>query len=130
MTAVMRRLACLLLVLIAIPSASADLRPLASAACEHRNRLYNLPAIDLEAAEARAELQELAAGPDQAAEKLAESMIPVGYEDYQLWMDLVAIKSSLGKGLQAAHAAYLATEAAFGSREKAAAHLALGEALE
>ena len=32
MTAVMRRLACLLLVLIAIPAARADLQPLASAA--------------------------------------------------------------------------------------------------
>lgn len=131
MTAVMRRLACLLLVFIAIPSASADLRPLASAAYEYRNGLYNVPATDLDAAEARAELQELAAGPDlAAAETLAESMIPTGYEDYELWMSLAGIKSRLGKDLQGAYAAYLATEAAFDSGQKAAAYLALGRALE
>ena len=72
MTAVMRRLACLLLVFIAIPSASADLQPLASAAYEYRNQLLNKPATDAEAGQARAELQDLAAGPDQvAAETLA-----------------------------------------------------------
>ncbi|WP_162917658.1 alpha-2-macroglobulin family protein [Dongia deserti] len=131
MTAVMRRLACLLLVFIAIPLASADLRSLASAAYEYRNGLYNVPATDLDAAEAHAELQELAAGPDQAAaEKLAESMIPAGYEDYQLWMSLIEIKTKLSKGLEAAYAAFIATEAAFDSQQKSAAYLALGRTLE
>jgi uncharacterized protein YfaS (alpha-2-macroglobulin family) len=131
MTAVVRRLACLLLVLIAIPSAHADLQSLASAAYDYRNRLYSVKATDLEAADARAELETLAAGPDQAAaETMAESMIPPGYEDYQLWISLAGIKSKLNKGLEASYAAYLATEAAFDSQQKAAAFLALGKALE
>jgi hypothetical protein len=67
MTAVMRRLACLLLVLIAIPAARADLQPLASAAHEYRSGLYNLQATELGGDDARAELQELMAGTDQAA---------------------------------------------------------------
>ena len=119
MTAVMRRLACLLLVLIAIPAARADLQPLASAAYEYRSGLYNLQATELGGDEARAELQELMAGADQAAaEKLAESMVPAGYEVFGLWMSLVEIKTKLGKGLQAAYAAYLATENAmdFGTK--------------
>ena len=131
MTAVMRCLACLLLVFIAIPSANADLQPLASAAYEYRNQIQSVPATDLEADEARAKLQELAAGPDQkAAETMAESMVPVGYEDYRLWMTLVEIKTKLGKGLDAAYAAYLATEAAGDPGQKAAAYLALGKSLE
>ncbi len=131
MTAVMRRLACLLLVLIAIPSASADLQPLASAAYEYRNQLLSKPATEAEAGEARADLQDLAAGPDQvAAETLAESMVPVGYEDYGMWMTLAEVKTKLGKELEAAFAAYLATEAAGDPAQKAAAYLALGKALE
>jgi len=131
MTAVMRRLACLLLVFIAIPAARADLQPLASAAYEYRNQILNLPATDLEAGEARAKLQEFAAGPDpKAAEAMAESMVPVGYEDYGLWMILVDVKTKLGKGLDAAYAAYLATEVAGDPIQKAAAYLALGKALE
>src|SRR4029450_7495827 len=116
MTAVMRRLACLLLVLIAIPVARADLQPLASAAYEYRSSLYNLQATDQDADDARPALQDLAAGADQAAaEKLAESMVPAGFEDYRLWMTLAEIKIKLGKGLQAAYAAYLATENAMDS---------------
>ena len=131
MTAVVRRLACLLLVLIAIPTARADLQPLASAAYEYRSSLYNLQATNQDADDARAELQELLAGTDQAAaEKLAESMVPAGYEVYGLWMSLVEIKSKLGKGLQAAYAAYLATENAMDSGQKAQGYLALGKALE
>ncbi|HEV8389270.1 MAG TPA: alpha-2-macroglobulin, partial [Dongiaceae bacterium] len=131
MTAVMRRLACLLLVFIAIPSASADLQPLASAAYEYRSQLYNLKAADGEAEDARATLRELAAGDDPvAAEAQAESMVPAGYEDYQLWITLAQIKTKLNKGLDAAYAAYLATEAAQDSGQKAAAYLTLGKALE
>src|SRR4029453_17789850 len=131
MTAVMRRLACLLLVLIAIPVARADLQPLASAAYEYRSSLYNLQATDQDADEARAALQDLLAGTDQAAaEKLAESMVPAGYEGFGLWMSLVEIKAKLGKGLQAAYAAYLATENAMDSGEKTKGYLALGKALE
>jgi alpha-2-macroglobulin len=131
MTAVVRRLACLLLVLIAIPAARADLQPLASAAYEYRSSLYNLRATNQDADDARAELQELMAGTDQAAaEKLAESMVPAGYEVYGLWMGLVEIKSKLRKGLQAAYAAYLATENAMDSGQKAQGYLALGKALE
>ena len=37
-------------------------------------------------------------------------MVPAGYENYQLWMSLDEIKTKLGKGLEAAYAAYLATE--------------------
>jgi uncharacterized protein YfaS (alpha-2-macroglobulin family) len=131
MTAVMRRLACLLLVLIAIPVARADLQPLASAAYEYRSSLYNLQATDQDADDARAALQDLAAGADQAAaEKLAESMVPAGIEDYRLWMTLAEVKTKLGKGLQAAYAAYLATENAMDQAEKTKAYLALGKALE
>src|SRR5262245_6467351 len=131
MTAVMRRLACLLLVLIAVPAARADLQPLASAAYEYRSGLYNLRSTELGGDEARAELQDLMAGTDQAAaEKLAESMVPAGYEGYSLWMGLADIKAKLGKGLQAAYAAYLATENAMDSGEKAKGYLALGKALE
>ncbi|HKP22713.1 MAG TPA: alpha-2-macroglobulin, partial [Dongiaceae bacterium] len=131
MTAVMRRLARLLLVLIAIPVARADLQPLASAAYEYRSSLYNLQASDQEAEDARAALQELATGADQAAaEKLAESMVPAGFEDYRLWMTLAEVKTKLGKGLQAAYAAYLATENAMDQAEKTKAYLALGKALE
>src|SRR6185369_6989007 len=100
-------------VFIAIPSANADLQPLASAAYEYRSQILSVPATDLEADEARAKLQELTGEPDQkAAETMAESMVPVGYEDYRLWMTLVEIKTKLGKGLDAAYAAYLATQAA------------------
>src|SRR5262245_1505745 len=131
MTAVMRRLACLLLVLIAIPAARADLQPLASAAYEFRSSLYNVQGTGLDADEARAELQELAAGTDMAAaEKLAESMVPAGYEDYPFWMTLAEIKTKLGKGLQASYAAYLATENAPDNAQKAKAYIALGKALE
>ena len=131
MTAVMRRLACLLFVLIAIPAARADLQPLASAAYEYRSGLYNLRATDLSGDEARAELEELMSGPDQAAaETLAESMVPAGYEGFGLWMSLADIKSRLGKGLQASYAAYLATENATDSGQKAQGFLALGKALE
>ncbi len=45
-------------------------------------------------------------------------------------MNLVEIKSKLGKGLQAAYAAYLATENAMDSGQKAKGYLALGKALE
>jgi uncharacterized protein YfaS (alpha-2-macroglobulin family) len=131
MTAALRGLACLLLVLIAIPAASADLQPLASDAYEYRNRLLGVSPADLEAGEARAELQALAAGPDaQAAETMAESMVPMGYEDYRLWMALVDVKTRLDKGLEAAYAAYLAVESAQESAQKAAAYVALGKALE
>ncbi|HJR21752.1 MAG TPA: MG2 domain-containing protein, partial [Dongiaceae bacterium] len=131
MTAVMRRLACLLFVVIAIPAARADLQPLASAAYEYRSGLYNLRATDLGGDEARAELEKLMSGPDQtAAETLAESMVPAGYEVFGLWMSLVDIKSRLGKGLQASYAAYLATENAMDSGQKAQGFLALGKALE
>ncbi|HET6161993.1 MAG TPA: alpha-2-macroglobulin [Dongiaceae bacterium] len=131
MTAVVRRLALLLLVFIAIPSASADLQQLASAAYEYRNQLYNVKAADGEAEEARARLQELAANQDQvAAETQAESMVPAGYEDYQLWITLAQIKTKLNKGLDAAYAGYLATEAAGDPAQKAAAYVVVGKALE
>jgi alpha-2-macroglobulin len=131
MTAVVRCLACLLLVLIAIPVASADLQPLASAAYEYRNKLYNLKAAEGEAGEAAATLRELAAGDDQAAaETQAESMVPAGFENYEFWITLAQIKSKLDKGLDAAYAAYLATEAANDQAQKTAAYLALGKALE
>ena len=106
MTAVARCLACLLLVFIAIPLASADLQPLASAAYEYRNKLYNAKAAEGEAAEATATLQALAAGDNQAAaEAQAESMVPAGYENYELWITLAQIKSKLDKGLEASYAA-------------------------
>ncbi|MGH6893600.1 MAG: hypothetical protein ACREEP_15220, partial [Dongiaceae bacterium] len=112
-------------------AATADLQSLASAAYEYRNRLYNLPAADGDAEEARGALRELAAGADQvAAETLAESMVPAGYEDYQLWMMLAQVKGKMGKGLDGAYAAYLAMEAAGEPGQKAAAYLALGKALE
>src|SRR5690348_8035219 len=131
MSAVVRCLACLLLVFIAIPVASADLQPLASAAYEYRNKLYNAKAAQGEAGEAASTLRELAAGDDQvAAETQAESMVPAGYENYELWITLAQVKSKLDKGLEAAYAAYLATEAANDQTQKAAAYLALGKALE
>ncbi|MEZ5829934.1 MAG: MG2 domain-containing protein [Dongiaceae bacterium] len=127
----MRRLACLLLVLIAIPAARADLQPLASAAYEYRERLLSLRSTDLGEDEAHARLQTLVAGSDAAAaETLAESMVPAGYDDYQVWMTLVDIKAKLSKDLDAAYAGYLATEAADDSAQKAAAYLALGKVLE
>src|SRR5262249_22425938 len=110
MTAVVRRLACLLLVLIVAPVAvaRADLQALSSAAYDYRNQLYSLKAATGEADEALARLQELAAGQDQAAaESQAESMVPAGYENYDLWMTLAQIKTKLNKGLDAAYAAYL-----------------------
>ncbi len=134
MTAVMRRLACLvLLVATFVPSgtATADLQSLSSAAYEYRGRLYGQPAAEGEPEDARRTLDELAAGADQvAAETLAESMVPAGYEDYQLWMTLVQIKGKLGKGLDAAYAAYLAMDAAGERGQKAAAYLVLGKTLE
>jgi len=134
MTAVVRRLACLLLlVLIVAPfgAARADLQQLASAAYEYRNGLYNVKAAEGEAEEAQATLQELTKGENQvAAEKQAESMVPAGYETYDLWMTLAEIKTKLGKSLDAAYAAYLATEAAGDPVQKAAAYLALGKVLE
>src|SRR5919108_5684373 len=108
MTAVMRRLACLfLLVFVVAPfgTAAADLDELSSAAYEYRGRLYNLPPAEGDPDEARLRLEELAAGPDQvSAETLAESMVPAGYEDHQLWATLAQIKTRLGKGLEAAYA--------------------------
>jgi hypothetical protein len=133
MSAVLRRLAFLLLVFIAAPLsvAHADLQALASAAYDYRNHLYNLKAAEGEADEADAKLQDLAAGQDQVgAEKQAESMVPAGYESYELWITLAQIKIRLNKGEDAAYAAYLATEAANGPNEKAAAYLTLGKALE
>src|SRR5262245_37591836 len=127
MTAVMRRVACLLLlVFVAAPlnTASADLQQLSSAAYEYRNSLYNLPAADVDADEARSNLEALAAGPDQvAAETLAESMVPAGYEDYRLWATLTQIKTRLGKGLEATYAAYLAMEYAGEPGERAGAYV-------
>jgi uncharacterized protein YfaS (alpha-2-macroglobulin family) len=133
MSAVVRRLACLLLVLIAVPlsAAKADLQALASAAYEYRNQLYNLKAFDGDAQEAADALRALAAGQDQAAaEAHVQSMVPAGYENYELWITLAQIKTNLDKGLDAAYAAYLATEAAGNPADKAAAYLALGKSLE
>ncbi|HEY1384319.1 MAG TPA: alpha-2-macroglobulin [Dongiaceae bacterium] len=133
MSAVLRRLACLLLVFIAVPmsAARADLQLLSSAAYDYRNQLYNLKAAEGEAEDAAARLKDLAAGQDQAAaEKQAESMVPAGFESYELWMTLAQIKSRLNKGLDAAYAAYLAAEAAGDPNEKAGAYLALGKVLE
>jgi uncharacterized protein YfaS (alpha-2-macroglobulin family) len=133
MSAVLRRLACLLLVFTAVPLsvAKADLQALASAAYEYRNQLYNLKAFDGDAQEAADALRSLSAGQDQvAAENQAESMVPAGHEDYELWIALAQIKTRLDKGLDAAYAAYLATEAAGNPADKAGAYLALGRALE
>ena len=91
MSAVLRRLACLLLVFTAVPLsvAKADLQALASAAYEYRNQLYNLKAFDGDAQEAADALRSLSAGQDQvAAENQAESMVPAGYENYELWIAL------------------------------------------
>ncbi|HEX6118188.1 MAG TPA: hypothetical protein VFZ03_01980, partial [Dongiaceae bacterium] len=133
MSAVLRRLACLLLVFVAVPfsSARADLQALASAAYEYRNQLYNLKAFDGDAQGAADALRALAAGQDQvAAENQVESMVPAGYENYALWIALAQIKTKLDKGLDAAYAAYLATEAAGNPADKAGAYLVLGKALE
>jgi hypothetical protein len=134
MTAVMRRFACLLIAVVGLVTpgiAAADLQQLSSAAYEYRNRLYGVPAAQGSYEEARAELDVLVAGPDQAvAETLAESMVPAGYENYQLWRDLAVIKTRLGKGLDAAYAAFMATEQAYEAPQQAAAFLALGKSLE
>src|SRR5215470_6313600 len=133
MSAVLRRLACLLLVFITVPlsAAHADLQLLSSAAYDYRNQLYNLKAAEGEAEDAAAKLKDLAAGQDQvAAETQAESMVPAGFESYELWITLTQIKTKLNKGLDAAYAAFLATEAAGDPNEKAAAYLALGKTLE
>ena len=134
MTAVMQRLACLfLLVFVVAPfgSAAADLDELSAAAYEYRGRLYNLPPAEGDPDEARLRLEELAAGPDQvAAETLAESMVPAGYEDHQLWATLAQIKTKLGKGLEATYAAFLAKDMAYEPAERAQAFVVLGQALE
>jgi uncharacterized protein YfaS (alpha-2-macroglobulin family) len=133
MTAVVRRLACLLLLVFTVApfAAKADLQSLASAAYEYRNTLYNLQAADGESEDAHATLRTLAAGDDPAAAQTqAESMVPAGFEDYELWITLAQIKIKLNKGLDAAYAAYLATEAAGDSGQKAAAYLMVGKALE
>jgi hypothetical protein len=57
MTAVAGNLACLLLVFIAIPVATADLQSRVSAAHEYRNRLNNLKAVDGDSLEAAATRQ-------------------------------------------------------------------------
>ncbi len=139
MTAVVRRfavsrLACLLCILftVGLPGiAAADLQELGSAAYEYRNRLYGVPAASGSYEEIRADLDALIAGEDQvAAETLAESMVPAGFENIDLWRSLYDIKVKLGKGLDAAYAAYLATEYAPDSTVKAEAFLLLGKALE
>lgn len=134
MTAVMRRLACVLIALFAIVApdlAAADLQQLNSAAYEYRNRLYSLQAAQGDYDLLRADLDALAASGDQvAAETLAESMVPAGYESYALWRSLIDIKTKLGKGLEAAYAAYLATEATGDSTQRSDAFLLLGRALE
>jgi hypothetical protein len=133
MTAVVRRLACLLLVFVVLPIgvAAADLAALSSAAYEYRNGLYNHPAAQGDADELFVRLEELAAGTDQAAaETLAESMMPAGHETYQLWATLAQIKTKLGKGLEAAYAAFLAKDSATEPAQRAAAWVTLGRALE
>ena len=114
MTAVMRRLASLFVALVAIVApnlAAADLQQLSSAAYEYRNNLYSVPPSSGDYEQLRAQLDDLMAGTDQAAaETLAEGMVPAGYENYDLWRSLFEIKTKLGKGLDAAYVAYLATE--------------------
>ena len=132
MTAVMRRLACLLLVLIAIPAARADLQPLASAAYEYRSRLYSVPTTELDADDgarraAGADGRTRPSGGGEAGGEHGAGGLR-GLSD--LWMSLADIKTKLGKGLQAAYAAYLATENAIDSGQKAKGYLALGKALE
>ncbi|MBL9034910.1 MAG: alpha-2-macroglobulin family protein [Rhodospirillaceae bacterium] len=134
MTAVMRRFVCLFAVILGIAApglAAADLQELGAAAYEYRNRLYGVAAAEGPYEEVRAELDALIAGEDHAAaEALAESMVPAGYDNYQLWRDLAAIKTRLGKGLDAGYAAYLATEMAFDTPQRAEAFKLLGQALE
>src|SRR5690349_14388525 len=107
MTAVMRRFICLLCVLftVVLPGmAAADLQELGSAAYEYRNRLYGVPAASGYYEQLRADLDAAMAGEDQvAAETLAESMVPAGYENFELWRSLYDIKAKLGKGLDAAY---------------------------
>ena len=135
MTAVMRRVACLfLLALIVTPLgvAHADiLQQLSSAAYEYRNSLYNKKSVESDAGEARARFDELVQAGDLAgAEAQAESMVPAGYETYDLWMSLSDVKAKLGRKLEVAYTAYLATEAAGDPAQKSAAYLAVGKALE
>src|SRR5690606_7529553 len=89
MTAVMRRFVCLFAVILGIAApglAAADLQELGAAAYEYRNRLYGVAAAEGPYEEVRAELDALIAGEDHAAaEALAESMVPAGYDNYQLW---------------------------------------------
>jgi hypothetical protein len=131
MTAVARSLACLLLVFMAIPVATADLQSLASAAHEYRNRLNNLKAVDGDSLKAAATLRQLADGSDPAAaEAQAESMVAAGYGNYVLWTTLKEITSKLGKGLDAVYATYLVTEAVSSEAEKVTDFVALGRELE
>ncbi len=134
MTAVMRRFACLFVALIGIVAphlAAADLQQLSSAAYEYRNGLYSVPPSSGDYEQLRAQLDDLMAGTDQAAaETLAEGMVPAGYENYDLWRSLFDIKTRLGKGLDAAYAAYLASDYAPDSAAKAEAFKLLGQALE
>jgi uncharacterized protein YfaS (alpha-2-macroglobulin family) len=134
MTAVMRRLFCLLCVFVtvALPGiAAADLQEISSAAYEYRNRLYSVPAASGYYEQLRADLDAAMSGEDQvAAETLAESMVPAGHENFELWRSLYDITVKLGKGLDAAYVAFLATEYAPDSTAKAEAFLLLGKALE
>jgi uncharacterized protein YfaS (alpha-2-macroglobulin family) len=134
MTAVMRRFFCLLVTfagILAPTLAAADLQELGSAAYEYRNRLYGIPAASGYYEQVRADLDTLLTGTDMvAAETLAESMVPAGYDNYALWRDLSTIKTKLGKGLDAAYAAYMASEMAYESPDRAAAFKVLGKALE
>ncbi len=134
MTAVMRRFACLIIAILGMAApglAAADLQELSAAAYDYRNRLYSVPAADGAYEQLRADLDALIAGEDQVTtEILAESMVPAGYENYQLWRDLTGIKTKLGKGLDAAYAAFLATEVAYEAPQRSEAFKALGQTLE